>query len=217
MNTELVFLSPTIGPGAITVEDEDPQWISPERDLWGIPKWIRARAVPGQDFLTLIHPYQGTSKLSVWQTSPGVWEFSLDGQTGRIERQGSGAGATIAVTVSGGTVSGSIELQDFSGDLSLTPIRVTLTPQAGGLMETQDVLLTTNPGPYSFPSAATGTYEVSFATDQWLRKVVPSVTVVADQVTTCNVSLISGDVDGDNEVTTTDTSVVLKNRGQSGD
>ncbi|MGQ9540264.1 MAG: hypothetical protein ACUVTY_04130 [Armatimonadota bacterium] len=52
---------------------------------------------------------------------------------------------------------------------------------------------------YLLPVVPEGTYDLAFKADHWLRKVVPNVTV--NDATMVDVSLLNGDIDGDNEVT----------------
>lgn len=52
---------------------------------------------------------------------------------------------------------------------------------------------------YLLPVVPEGTYDIAFKADHWLRKVVTNVTVSG--VATVDVSLLNGDIDGDNEVT----------------
>ena len=61
-----------------------------------------------------------------------------------------------------------------------------------------------------------GDYTIAVKGSQYLRQLLP-VTVPAGGSVTLNFSLVNGDLDGDNEVTTTDLSVVLANLGQVGD
>ena len=98
VNTELVFLSPAVNLDTLTVEEEDARWKSPERDLWGIPKWIRARVVPGQESLVLLHPYRGACDLDVSEIRPGLWKFRLGAETGRIQRLGTGGEGWVTVS-----------------------------------------------------------------------------------------------------------------------
>lgn len=52
---------------------------------------------------------------------------------------------------------------------------------------------------YLLPVVPEGTYDIAFKADHWLRKVVTDVTVSG--VAMVDVSLLNGDIDGDNEVT----------------
>jgi len=65
-------------------------------------------------------------------------------------------------------LSGTITLQNFSGDLSLAPVRIQLSQ--GGNVVTQEIKLTENPGQYALMPIAPGTYTLTFAADKFLRK-----------------------------------------------
>ena len=110
-----------------------------------------------------------------------------------------------------GTLAGHVELQDFVGSNLLTPIRIELTPQGpSGFALTKIVYLDAN-NDYVLDLVDVGIYDVAFSGCGWLRTVVSGVEVSSENTTQCNVSLPNGDVDGDDEVTSTDLSVVLVN------
>lgn len=56
-------------------------------------------------------------------------------------------------------------------------------------------------GNYTFPAVLSGTYDLAFKANHWLRTVVSGVMVAEGDVTGVNVSLTNGGIDGDNEVT----------------
>ena len=96
-------------------------------------------------------------------------------------------------------IRGSVALGDYSGDPSLIPISVRLR-QEGGSEETRTIFTDRN-GNYSL-WVEPGTYEVSFKASRWLRVNLTGVTLgLAEEVAGQDVSLVNGDVDGDNEVT----------------
>ncbi|MHB9036996.1 MAG: hypothetical protein ACYC64_10025 [Armatimonadota bacterium] len=106
-----------------------------------------------------------------------------------------------------GTMSGQIELANYTADLALAPVRIDLR-QNGSTVRTETVMLAANPGQYSLSGVSAGQYDVVFSACKWLRKVV-SVNVPETGVASVDVVLVNGDADGDNEVTTTDLSTVL--------
>ena len=59
-------------------------------------------------------------------------------------------------------------------------------------------------GNYTLPDVSNGTYDVAFKASHWLRRVARSVRVNGANVSGVNVSLVNGDIDGDNEVTLID-------------
>jgi probable HAF family extracellular repeat protein len=96
-------------------------------------------------------------------------------------------------------ISGKIRLGDFDGDPTLIPITVQLR-QNGRVARSVD-LTTDADGNYTISDVVPGTYKLAFKASHWLRRVVHGVRVAKDDVKDKNVSLINGDVDGDNEVT----------------
>ncbi len=119
----------------------------------------------------------------------------------------------------GGDISslgGSITLEGFIGSLDLLPVSIDLKQQ-GVTVASQSVTLAQNPGGYAFLNLDPGVYDVEVSASGFLRRVFPGVVVWAGQSVTLDTLLLNGDTDGDNEVTSTDMSVPLKNAGQSGD
>ncbi len=96
------------------------------------------------------------------------------------------------------SVSGQVELQDFSGDVTTVPVTVELR-QSGNVVRTEVISLDAQGG-FTLYQVAPGTYEVAFKASHWLRR-VRTVEVIGSNVQGVNVSLPNGDVDGDNEVT----------------
>lgn len=119
----------------------------------------------------------------------------------------------VSISYASGSVTGTISLEDFGGDLSLSPIRIDLS-QGGTATLSEKVVLTQNPGSYLVSNIPPGTYDVVFSGAQWLRKVVPGI-VVPDigPAAPIGVTLTNGDIDGDSEITTTDLSIPLTNLG----
>ena len=106
-----------------------------------------------------------------------------------------------------------VTLENYSGDLSLLPIRVDLL-QNGSVVYTATVTPTSNPATIAFTDIPAGNYSVRTKAAKYLSG-VSSVALSASTYSSQNVSLVNGDVDGDNEVTTTDFSSMLKNLGLS--
>lgn len=95
-------------------------------------------------------------------------------------------------------IRGRVTLGDYLADPSLVPISVRLRKQGGD--ETTRTVYTDREGRYSL-WVEPGTYEVSFKASHWLRVNIAEVTLgVAEEVTGQDVTLINGDIDGDNEV-----------------
>ncbi|GIV15443.1 MAG: hypothetical protein KatS3mg022_0878 [Armatimonadota bacterium] len=99
----------------------------------------------------------------------------------------------------GFSVSGTVTLTDYGGDITQVPIDVELR-QDGNVVRSEQINLNAD-GSYTITDVADGTYDVAFKASHWLRVVVPGVVVSGADVTGVDVSLINGDIDGDNEVT----------------
>ena len=119
-----------------------------------------------------------------------------------------------------GTLTGEVELQDYT-PVFPTAVAATIELLGTGTPPRTENVILGGPLPngnytYTISDVVPGTYNVAFKASQFLRKIVPA-TVNPDQTTTCDVTLTNGDVDGDNEVTSTDLSIVLWNMDQRGD
>lgn len=127
-------------------------------------------------------------------------------------------GGALTDFVPSGTVHGNVTLNGLGGDLSLCRIRVELIPTSRGCHQVLEVTPTsaTTPTPYSIGPIAPGTYNVVFSANKWLKKVNTGVVVGIGASVESSATLKNGDVDGEGEVTTTDTSAVLSNLGASG-
>jgi sugar lactone lactonase YvrE len=116
-----------------------------------------------------------------------------------------------------GNIEGTIQLQDYSPVLPMkTSVRIDLI-QSGSIVRTEHVVIDSS-GSYSITQInPPGTYDVAFKAASWLRKIVTGVVVPSGGTKTgVDASLISGDLDGDNALTSTDLSVVLSNKGLLG-
>ena len=72
-------------------------------------------------------------------------------------------------------------------------------------------------GNYSIADVDPGTYDVAFKAMSTLRKVVAGVVVPPGGVGIANVTLLNGDLSGDNQVTNTDSNIVLQDIDTLGD
>jgi hypothetical protein len=117
-----------------------------------------------------------------------------------------------------GTISGKVTLGDYSDDPQYVLVKVELrnpgelVPVVAPFKVQIDSL-----GNYSLADVPVGTYDLAFKASSWLQKIVPNVAVSTGENTPgVDVTLLNGDADGDNEVTTGDLSVTLKNNNQVG-
>ncbi|MHB9036987.1 MAG: family 16 glycoside hydrolase [Armatimonadota bacterium] len=112
-------------------------------------------------------------------------------------------------------LSGLVDLKEFAGDRSLAPVKIELI-RNGNVMRTESVSLDCS-GNYFLPAVTPGTYDVAFSACKWLRKVVSGVNASLGGTGIANASLDNGDMDGDNNVTSTDLNTVLSNMDKTGD
>ncbi len=99
----------------------------------------------------------------------------------------------------GFSVSGTVTLSDFGGDITQVPVDVEL--RRGGMVVRSESVSLNSEGGYTLSDVEPGEYEIAFKASHWLRVVVPGIVVSGADVTGVDVSLINGDIDGDNEVT----------------
>ncbi len=96
-------------------------------------------------------------------------------------------------------IRGNVELQDFGGDITQVPIAVQLRPPE--LPPVDLVVYLDGDGNYVIPDVEPNVYDIAFKASHWLKVVVRAVDVTGGDVSGVDVSLINGDIDGDNEVT----------------
>ncbi len=98
----------------------------------------------------------------------------------------------------GFSVSGTVTLGDFGGDVTQVPVDVELR-QDGSVVRAETVTLDAQ-GNYTIIDVEPGDYQIAFKASHWLRVVVP-LTVGNADVSGVDVTLTNGDIDGDNEIT----------------
>ncbi len=96
-------------------------------------------------------------------------------------------------------IAGNLLLQDFAGDITQIPIAVQLRPAEASPVDL--LIYLSADGSYIIPDVEPGVYDIAFKASHWLRVVVRGVDVTDGDVSGVDVSLINGDIDGDNEVT----------------
>lgn len=103
-----------------------------------------------------------------------------------------------------GSVSGTVQYQNFVGDITQHPLTVKITnPGSATVLETQTVTPNIG-GTYSFVSSLRGTYDIYFKADHWLRAKKASITISSSSTKNVAVSLVNGDCNGDNSVDSSD-------------
>ncbi|MCW5941499.1 MAG: hypothetical protein KIS66_04665 [Fimbriimonadaceae bacterium] len=101
------------------------------------------------------------------------------------------------------TVSGNVTLQNFAGTVAGTPVRVEIrSPGSTVPLETYDTTLASG-GAYGVVTSLNGTYDVTIKSSHWLRAKSANVSVSGSGATV-SLSLVNGDVNGDNTVNIAD-------------
>lgn len=101
------------------------------------------------------------------------------------------------------TVSGNVTLQNFGGTVAGTAIKVEIrNPGSNVPLESYDTTLGAG-GAYSVTTSLNGTYDVTIKGSHWLRAKSTNVSVTGSGATV-SLSLINGDVNGDNTVNIAD-------------
>ena len=133
--------------------------------------------------------------------------FQLGSTIGQSVAQGASplmSGGTLDLTsgfwyVRYATLSGVVQLRDFTGDRTSIPVE--LRVRAPGSVDPLQVhlLSLSSSGAYTLTAPLDGVYDLSAKASRWLRQTRSGVSVVGSA--TVDFALLSGDVDGDNEVT----------------
>jgi hypothetical protein len=164
-------------------------------DITGIPLWIgRSYGVGNQYYTGYL------DEISLWDNFMTATE-ARNRYNAKI--------ATIK-----GSIEGHVDLQDVNSffDPSKVGVEVQLRPP-GSTTPTSTFNTVLDPyGWFVLSQITPGTYDVAIKASGWLRKVVPNVVVGAKgAVASVDVSLKNGDLDGNNEVSSSDLSVALTN------
>jgi len=123
-----------------------------------------------------------------------------------VYTNGNGSTTTVIVpfVLGANSISGNVGLQDYVGDKTALPVTIQVR-KAGTttVLGTYPVNVDAS-GNFMFtPTQAAGTYDLTFKASHWLRVKVSGVTLTAAS-SVGTVSLINGDVNGDNQVSATD-------------
>lgn len=122
-----------------------------------------------------------------------------------ITAVGGGVTKTSNVTINPGTTTtGAVGLQDYTGSLNGLPATVEIrTAGTNTVLGTYNVTLAAN-GTFSFTASQNGTFDVTVKVSHWLKAKVSNVTISGSSATISTVSLINGDVNGDNKIDAAD-------------
>lgn len=129
-----------------------------------------------------------------------------------MDEYGQKSQAIITITYILPSIRGKLTLQDFVGSVSSIPVTVLLRKQGGNTTYISVGL--SSDGSFTLANVASGTYDIAFKANHWLRKTVKSL-VVNGNVSGLTVSLVNGDVNGDNTIGTADYNNMRKAWGSS--
>ena len=136
-----------------------------------------------------------------------------------ISVQQKGAVDDIEVTA-GPTTLGNIDLTvnllDYSGDVSLMRVQIEVLDGEGAVVQSTQVTPTSTTVNQTMLAIPEGTYSVRASAPKWLSKTTTGVVVTAGGNTPAAINLPNGDLDEDDEVTTTDVSISVSNKDQVG-
>ena len=138
-----------------------------------------------------------------WVVNEGV-AINDAGQIAAVARGSDAISYPVLLTPNAGCT-GNLSLDSYSGDSTAVPLSLEVR-NAGTLqvVQRQTVYAKAN-GTFSFPSALKGTFDVSVKGSHWLRKTMRNVVFPGDgYVSGLSVSLINGDVNGDNTINLAD-------------
>lgn len=169
----------------------------------------------------IVHFTDGTTANTSFETTTGsgdnaeffgIYRNDMPRIT-RVQLNATGDGEwgidNIMYGIKGYSINGTLQLEDYSGYTEGILIVLELLTEDGS-----SVLWTENTG--TGPGAAfcmhdveTGNYCLAIKPSHWLRKIVTAISITNADVDVGIVSVSNGDCDGDNEVTSTDLSVIL--------
>lgn len=113
---------------------------------------------------------------------------------------GTASGMSGSVIVVPGTISGTVTLGNYVGTVAGQTISIEVrSPGSITALDTYSTTLDSS-GHFSVDTTRVGTFDVAIKASHWLRKVSGSVTFDATGANGIAVSLINGDIDGNNSV-----------------
>ena len=119
------------------------------------------------------------------------------------------------------TITGFVEFQNYLGNPALRPVKVELVPNPDGEARTEWPIFLDEDGNYTINNVAAGHYDVYVSADGFLRKLSPNspVTIPSEpgQAATADASLVNGDINSDNSITSADLNVPMSNLDKRGD
>jgi len=119
-----------------------------------------------------------------------------------------------ALVASGLFVQGKVAMENYTGDARAIAALIELR-QGGSVVKTSAQLLSSD-GTFTMSDVVPGTYDVAIKTYIHQQKVLTGVSINTNR-DLGTIQLLSGDCDGDSEVTSTDLSIILTNMDLVGD
>jgi hypothetical protein len=123
--------------------------------------------------------------------------------------------SSLMAVESSGSLNVDVTLQDYSGDLSLLPIRVDCLDSTGSVAYTSTVTPTTNPMTVAFANVSVGSYTIRASAAKCLSATTP-ISVTNNTPATASLFLPNGDLDGNGTVTSADLNIGLESIDQRG-
>jgi hypothetical protein len=123
----------------------------------------------------------------------------------------SGTGTLTVTGASGVAISGTVTLQSSVNEVQ--PITFQIQPAGGGTTTTQTVTLSTTGG-YTLTGIPAGTYNIAAKGDRWLQAVALNVDATSG-ASGVNLTLLPGDLNGDNQISLADLLILLKAYGST--
>lgn len=150
-----------------------------------------------------------------WISIGSVTQFTDPATWANYVAMSSGRAAYLDDVMNGvvlppGTITVATTLGNYTGDFTLCPIRIQVMQGATVVREEEPRAsgITTS---FVVQNVPEGMYDVKVSAPKWLTATQQGVNVTSGNNTDVSVSLSNGDVNGDNEVNSTDLSVVLTN------
>ena len=123
--------------------------------------------------------------------------------------------SNLTAVMQSGSLNVDVTLQDYSGDLSLLPIRVDCIDSIGSVAYTATVTPAANPTTVAFANVNAGSYTIRASAAKCLSATT-TISISNNTATTASLSLPNGDLDGNGTITSADLNIGLENIDQRG-
>ena len=116
-----------------------------------------------------------------------------------------------------GDIDLTVNLTDYSGDLSLMRMTIELRDSGGGLVASREIAPGSTSVAQEFVGLVPGTFSISVAAPKWLTQTQSGIAAVAYQTTPVVIDLLNGDGDGDNTVDDADINMAVSSLDDIGE